>query len=50
MRIPQVWGAFRVAQRAQIIESYVDHTKSGFFVGGAHDGYKNEVPFIHKRT
>ena len=47
----EVWGAFRVAQRAQIIESYVDHTKSGFFVGGAHDGYtKLKGSFIHKRT
>ena len=47
----EVWGAFRVADRAQIIESYFDRKKNGFIISGTHDGYKKiNGSFIHKRT
>jgi uncharacterized heparinase superfamily protein len=41
----EVWGGFRVARRAKIIDSYSDFP----FVGATHNGYAN-LNIMHRRT
>lgn len=46
-----VWGAFRVGQRARVFDVLVQETEGYLFVSAAHDGYRR-LPgrVIHRRT
>lgn len=46
----QVWSSFRVAKRAQVIDTYFDFNSRDITFSAAHDGYKRlKYNLIHKR-
>lgn len=45
-----VWGGFRVGQRAHIINSIMEKTDDGASLSASHDGYLKKEGCVHKRT